>query len=191
MKKIKLNKTGMTLVEILVATFIFGLLMSAVAASIIISTRAYRFGDSKTPVFRNASIGFERMVRELRACQAIYSPDEATLKNGYTLTKYEDVPFVFLITNPQTGEKQVVAYYMDEEKKSIERALYAPDFDISDPESQNIDEKNAISVIKEVKEIKFIYDRHSTQEFLQVEVSSNPEEEFHFQTKVKIKDGYL
>ncbi|MCL5774110.1 MAG: type II secretion system GspH family protein, partial [Firmicutes bacterium] len=184
MNKNKLNKTGMTLVEILVATFIFGLLMSAVAASIIISTRAYRFGDSKTPVFRNASIGFERIVRELRACQAIYSPGAETLKNGYTLTKYEDTPFVFLITNPQTNQKEVVAYYMDEQKKTIERALYAPDFDIANPESQNIDEKNAISVIKDAKEIKFLYDRHSTQEFLQVEVSSNPDEEFHFQTKV-------
>ncbi|MCL5774432.1 MAG: type II secretion system GspH family protein [Firmicutes bacterium] len=191
MKKIKLNEKGMTLPEVIVATFIFGLLMSAVAASIIISTKAYRMGDSKTPVFRNASIGFERMVRELRACQAIYSPDEATLKNGYTITKYENTPFVFLITDSQTGNKEVVAYYMDEEKKSIERALYAPDFDISEPESQKIDKENAISVIKDAKEIKFLYDRHSTQEFLQVEVQSNPEEEFHFQTKVKIKDGYL
>ena len=83
MKKHPSNKKAFTLIEVIVATAIFMVFISAVLGLYIHAIRKYRFLESRTGAkghLDDARIGMDRMSKDLKKARFILYPDETVLR---------------------------------------------------------------------------------------------------------------
>ncbi len=122
--------SGLTLPEMLVATALVGLVLSAACNLLQVATRAYREGDSRSPAFRGTVSTLNRMATELSACERIVSPDEPTLAAGFLLAERT------LVWVRRIGESEVeVVGFGEPANGGLQRWLYSPESRLDDPES--------------------------------------------------------
>lgn len=144
---------AITLLEIMIAMSIFGLMLLAIATLYITGYRSYSQGTQSSRDFREASIGLETMLQDLRQCEKIYAldpggPTPITLAAGYAPVLGKNSPFCFVKQNFVTRSPEVVAFVLDSSSQLITRFLYSPSFDPSNSTTWEI--QSAKPVIQRV-----------------------------------------
>ncbi len=133
-----LVRRGMTLVEVLIATVVFGVFLT-LAASTLVRCYSYYINNRDVEVnFRDAAVGFDRMSRELTQCRQVYAPDASTTwSEGVTVSPTPGAPFVFAFQQPNLGATPgvgtkmpsapmgAVGYQLDVKTRTLQRLLYA------------------------------------------------------------------
>lgn len=193
-KSSQLRRRGVTVIEVLVVTVIFMIIMLVTANTLILCMNTYRESDEATPVFRHAAEGVDIISNELRQCVKIYSPEEKTLNEGCSPGKES---FVFVRLSPEETGEEVVGYRYDEGSKCVERLIYYGSYDPGKKESQRVyDRKTVIQFAGEMTLRRFV---HLYDEFLQFECVITREgrtctgirkSDIVLRTKVKIQGGY-
>lgn len=80
------NKSGFTLVEMVVLSCIFMILMTVVYSVYIFQQKAYRTGESSAEIIQNGRVVLERMTRELRQAKKIVTvlpASEIKIQDGH------------------------------------------------------------------------------------------------------------
>ncbi len=104
MKKQKIIK-GFTLIETMVAIFVFALAMGAVAGFIVLSYQTHSYAFEESAAIEEARRGIETMVKEIRAAK--------TGDNGaYPVELADDKQFIFYSDIDNDGKTERVRYFL-------------------------------------------------------------------------------
>ncbi len=135
------KKIGHTLVEVLVASAIFLVFLSAVTTLFVHAIRAHKWGMARQELISDARVGLDRISSDLKRARFILWPDEKVLQTGSPLIVFSSVetrqtgssePSPAPSATPQ-GATGIFAYKYEEETKTVQFMLYSPDFDLENP----------------------------------------------------------
>jgi len=184
----KARQKGLTMIEALVVTLLFGLVLSVSASILTICLKAFHRGEETTPVFRIATMAMETTTRELRHCVKIYSPSEDALSKGIMLSDSLYDPFVYVLWSPEGKGREVVSYRYCRDSRTIERIVYEGCYDPK--RSEKCIEMERKVIVTGADALKLQYARHMQEEFLTLKLGVVLKGPIHFETAFKIQGGY-
>ncbi|MBI3924171.1 MAG: hypothetical protein HY319_01395 [Armatimonadetes bacterium] len=125
---------GVTLIEVLIASGLFVLVLVLVGQLTVAAYWSHSQTTSKNQVMRDGSIALDRLNRELSMCTDLLLPDPAVPETDYQGTQ----PLVFRTYTSRANPlpESVLAYRFDSARKALERRVYEPSFDPADPVTQ-------------------------------------------------------
>ncbi|MCE7873289.1 prepilin-type N-terminal cleavage/methylation domain-containing protein [bacterium CPR1] len=141
------ERRGMNLIEVMVCGAILGLFMTIVCHALVVAYRTYTLTTKKSTDYRLATVAVDRLTRELRASDRVYSPDPATTPwstfGSYIPEVGVNPPLVFR-TYDSTGER-VLGYRWDKTARTVQRMLYDPTFDPANTATHNVLETKKVT----------------------------------------------
>lgn len=182
------RKKGLTLIEVLVVTLLFGLVLMVSASILSICLKTFLRNEESMPIFRTATLAMETVTRELRHCVKIYSPAEDALSKGCMLSDSLYDPFVYVLWCPEGKGHEVVSYQYCRNARTIERIVYEGCYDPKIKEKCIERERKVL--VKDADALKLRYARHMQEEFFTVNLGVVLKSPLHFETTFKIQGGY-
>lgn len=190
---------GTTLLEVMVAMGIFGLLLTLVTSLYVTGFRTYKKGSGYASLVRTTATAFDRMSRELRQCHKIYSPSQGNLTplalaSGYIPFAGQNTPFIFVRYNAAVGANQVLAYTVDKRQSALLRLVYDPAFDPNTPSTQTVlEEKSVLPSVSNfsLKLSNVVSASSLNAQFLQIDLTSVADKgNLELESRVKIQGGF-
>lgn len=149
----KLRSSGAyTLLEVLMTGAILALFMGMVCECLVRMHKAHQTSSIKLNNLRAASLGLDRLVRELRCSDKLYLPDPtAPPMSTFNAFDASGSPVVFRYH--VAGGPAVVGYRRQASEQTLYRYVYRPDFDPADATRQVVLETRKVAEAGELFQI--------------------------------------
>lgn len=195
MKNIRRKKRiGHTLIEVLVASAIFLVFLSAVTGLFIHAIRAHKWGMARQELVSDARVSLDRISSDLKRARFILYPDEKVLQAGCPLIVFSSVE------TKQTGEEPspapssvpqggtgIFAYKYEEETKTVQFMLYSPDFDMENPSMSTVLSRRTVA--RSVESLLFKQDDIAYPQVISVYLKTlkKDDDQVYLMTKIFIR----
>lgn len=189
-----IRRFGHTLVEVLVASAIFLVFLSAVVGLFVQAIRAHKWGMARQELVSDARIGMDRISSDLKRARFILWPDEKVLQTGSPLIVFSSVetkqtgsePSPAPSATPQGGTG-IFAYKYQEETQTVQFMLYSPDFDMENPSMANV--LSSRTIAKSVESLLFKQDDIANPQVISVYLKTlkKDNDQVYLMTKIFIR----
>ena len=119
------NKSGFTLMEVMVAVFLFAFLMIMVGSSFTLAQRSYNKGATENELAQNIRVSLDRLTREIRQSVGIITilppnntdplnppADELMIQDGHDISQ---ITYIRYYLSSGNLSRRHFAYFFDEE----------------------------------------------------------------------------
>lgn len=138
MQKLEQISKGYTLIEVLIASAIFLVFLSAIFTLYVQAIRSYRFGQARIELIQNSRVCIDTISRELKKASFIIYPDEKTLfEEGSSEIIYDSMTSRE-IEDETFSSTSIFGFRYNQEEKTAEWLMYHPDFDRDNPTENEI-----------------------------------------------------
>jgi type II secretory pathway component PulJ len=139
---------GFTLVEIVLAMFVFGFILVAVGDTVVAAYQNHENRTGDINMMRQGAIAMDTLERELRMCESVYYPDPDPSHHGggipynqasawspswtangpgfpaWQPLKSTNTPFIFTYYQQTAKSEIVVGYWLNDSDNCVERLVY-------------------------------------------------------------------
>ncbi len=176
---------GYTLIEVMVASGIFLVFLTAVFILYVEAIKSYRFGDVRISLVQNGRTCMDNICTYLKKANYIVYPDESVLfSSGSSTIIFDSQEFREVKDKPfSTSSRFGITY--NSQKKRVEWLLYAPDYDPSvggEPIQKKIIGRN-------IKSLNFKYDNVSNPQLITIRLRTikKDEDEIYLLSRIFIR----
>ena len=188
------KRAGHTLVEVLIASAIFLVFLSAVTGLFVQAIRAHKWGMARQELVSDARVGMDRISSDLKRARFILWPDEKVLQTGSPLIVFSSVETKQAGTEPSPapssaphGGTGIFAYKYQEETKTVQFMLYSPDFDMENPSISTV--LSSRTVARSVESLLFKQDDLAYPQVISVyyKTLKKDDDQVYLMTKIFIR----
>ena len=186
---------GYTLIEVMVASALFLVFLSAVVGLFIHGIRSFKWGMARRDLISDARVGMDRISRDLKRARFVLYPDEKVLQStGSPLIVFSSVETMQTGTEPSPGPTplpgvgtSIFGYKYDSESKTVQFLLYSPDFDMDNPSMSTV--LSSRKVVRDIESILFKQDDTKNPQVLSVYLKTITKEkdQVYLMTKIFIR----
>ena len=111
------SRGGLTLIEVLVAATVLGIISTMIGHAVVVAFRAQRTGEAKVNNIRQGALALDWMQRELSTSSSLFNPNPNASVNGWSPTQADPLRFA---RNSATGPSEVW-YWHDATNQEVRR----------------------------------------------------------------------
>lgn len=162
--------------EVIVSMGILGIFLMAIGLTLVEGYNAYTSSGQNVSNFREGTVAMGQMLKALRTCEKIYSPDilsDIYAPASFVPMESSAAPFIFVHIRPDTGIKEVMAYQWRDQSNEIVQFVYDPGFDLAYSYTQSVLPNTTKTLAGSVSNLSFQLEQTSTGEFLSVSFTTS------------------
>ena len=186
---------GYTLVEVMVASALFLVFLSAVVGLFIHAIRAHKWGMARQDLISDARIGMDRISSDLKRARFILYPDEKVLRSsGSPLIVYSSVETRQTGIEPSPGSSpmpgegtSIFGYKYDSDTRTVRFLLYSPDFDNENPSMSTVISSRQIA--RNIESVLFKQDDPNNPQVVSIYLKTlkKDKDQIYLMTKIFIR----